>query len=288
MSSPILITGSQGLLGSELFRQLGRGAVGLDLPEFDITDGDEVARRIEELRPRAVVNAAAYTAVDRAEDEPDVCRAVNVDGVANLADACRAAGAKLVQISTDYVFGDVHDAARQSEWRPFRETDAPRARGVYAETKLEAERLVEAAAGENLIVRTSGLFGRSGERSGGNFVDSMLRLAEAGSAIRVVDDQWTVPSYVPQVARVVAFLVDSGHRGTFHVVNSGQTTWYGFASEIFERLGRRVDLRAVSTADYPTRAWRPAYSVLDGGKYASLPGSPAMTHWQDALATHLK
>ncbi|MBN2293515.1 MAG: dTDP-4-dehydrorhamnose reductase [Pirellulales bacterium] len=281
---PILITGSKGLLGSELCRQLGQDAVGIDLPEFDITDRGMVARRIEGLRPRAVINTAAYTAVDRAEDEPNVCWAVNVAGVANLLDACCAVDAKFVQISTDYVFG----GARLDERRPFCETDVPLALGVYAESKLEAERLVEDAAGEHLIVRTSGLYGPAAEHSAGNFVDTMLRLADAGSSIRVVDDQWTVPSYVPHVARAIAFLVNESHCGTFHVVNFGQTTWYGFAREIFELLGREVDLTAVSTADYPTRAWRPAYSVLDGGKYDSLPGRPAMATWQDALSTHLK
>ncbi len=286
-SAPILVTGSQGLLGWELCRQLGQDAVGLDLPEFDITDRSRVRRRIEELAPRAVINTAAYTAVDRAEDEQDVCRAVNTDGVANLADTCRAVDAKMVQISTDYVFGDVYGAARQSQRRPFRETDTPRARGVYAQSKLEAERLLEAASGEHLIVRTCGLYGHGGPRSAGNFVDTMLRLADAGSTIRVVDDQWIGPSYVPHVARAVAFLLGAGHCGTYHVVNSGQTTWYGFAREIFDLLDRQVDLRPVGTADYPTKASRPSYSVLDGEKYARLPESPPMPPWQTALATHL-
>ncbi len=285
--APILVTGSQGLLGWELCRQLGQDAVGLDLPEFDVTDPRRVTQRIEELAPRAVINAAAYTAVDRAEDEPDVCRAVNAAGAANVAHACRGVGAKLVQISTDYVFGDVYGAARRSQRRPFRETDAPRARGVYAESKLEAERLLEAAADEHLIVRTCGLYGHGGPRAAGNFVDAMLRLADAGTPIRVVDDQWISPSYVPQVARAVAFLLGAGHSGTFHVVNSGQTTWYGFARELFDLLGRKVDLTAVCTSDYPTRAYRPAYSVLDGEKYAHLPDRPPLPHWREALATHL-
>ena len=282
--APILITGAQGLLGWELCRQLGQDAVGLDLPEFQITDRSEVMRRIEELAPRAVVNAAAYTSVDRAEGEPDLCRAVNAAGVSNLLDACRAVGAKLVQISTDYVFGD----ARFSNRRPFRETDPPGARGVYAESKLESEQLVEAASAEHLIVRTSGLYGCGGLRSGGNFVDTMLRLADADSPIRVVDDQWTAPSYVSHVARAIIFLLNSGQCGMYHVVNSGQTTWYGFAREIFQLLGRRVDLAPIATAAYPTRAWRPAYSVLDGGKYASLPDCPPMPSWREALAIYLQ
>lgn len=282
--APILIAGSQGQLGWEFCRQLGQDAVGLDLPEFDITDRREVERRIADLAPRAVINAAAYTTVDRAEYEPDLCRAVNVTGTANLLDACLAVGAKLVQISTDYVFGDAPHTPRQ----PFRETDIPRARGVYAESKLEAERLVEAASAEHLIVRTCGLYGRGGPRSGGNFVDTMLRLADAGSTIRVVDDQWVSPSYVPHVAGAVVFLLNSGRCGTYHVVNSGQTIWYGFAREIFELLGSRVDLTPIATADYPNRAWRPAYSVLDGGKYASLPDCPPMPNWWEALAIHLR
>lgn len=283
-NAPIVVTGCQGQLGYELCQRLGHDCIGLDLPEFDLRDRQAVLEKIESLRPRAVINTAAYTAVDRAEDEPEACRAVNVDGVANLAHACRAADAALVQISTDYVFGE------QTERRPFRETDQPAPRGVYAQSKFEAERIVADLADGHLIVRTCGLYGHGGPRSPGNFPKTMLRLAEQGKTIRVVDDQWVAPSYVPHVARAIVFLLAAGHRGTFHVVNHGQTTWHGFAQELFRLLDRRADqkLKPIATADYPTRAWRPPYSVLDTTKYDRLPGCPAMPSWQSALRDYCR
>ena len=282
-------------MGYELCRQLGTEAIGLDLPEFDLCDRQTVFEKIESLRPRAVINTAAYTAVDRAEDEAEICRAVNVAGVANLADACRATGATLVQISTDYVFGGT-DADVPSDGptqrNPFRETDPPLPRGVYAQSKFEAERIAAAADDRNLVVRTCGLYGHGGPRpvetrSPGNFPKTMLRLAQRGQTIRVVDDQWITPSYVPHVARAIAFLLAAGHRGTFHVVNHGHTTWYGFAQELFRLLDYSIDLKPITTADYPTRAWRPPYSVLDTSKYDRLPGCPAMPLWRDALRDYL-
>jgi dTDP-4-dehydrorhamnose reductase len=278
----VAVTGAQGQLGGELCRQYGAEAIGLDLPEFDLTDGDAVARRLAALRPTAVINTAAYTLVDRAETERERCRAINVDGVRVLAEACNRLGCPLVQISTDYVFGQ---GSAQSV--PFRETDEPAPRGVYAQTKLEGEREAARSA-RHLIVRTCGLFGRLGPRSPGNFVETMLRLGAAGKRLRVVDDQRCTPSYVPQVARAVRFLLDSGASGTFHVVNSGSTTWYEFAEASFRLSGMAVAMERITTAEYGALAPRPAYSVLDGGKYHSLPGCPRMSPWEEALAEYLR
>ncbi|MBN2216892.1 MAG: NAD(P)-dependent oxidoreductase, partial [Pirellulales bacterium] len=168
----IAVIGAGGQLGNCLVEQFGSRAVALDLPEFDLTDRPSVADRLGRLRPDVVVNAAAYTRVDRAENEPEAARAVNVDGVAHLVESCRALDAAIVQISTDYVFGG--DAARTT---PYRETDRPAPLNVYGQTKLEAERL---AAGweKHLVVRTSGLHGPPSPRGGGNFVETMLRLAD--------------------------------------------------------------------------------------------------------------
>ena len=289
-NAPIIVTGCQGQLGYELCRQLGTEAIGLDLPEFDLCDRQTVFEKIESLRPRAVINTAAYTAVDRAEDEPEICRAVNVAGVANLVDACRATDATLVQISTDYVFGGTNVDVQSNgptQRNPFRETDPPSPRDEYAQSKFEAELIAAAMGDGHLVVRTCGLYGHGGPRSPGNFPKTMLRLAQRGQTIRVVDDQWVTPSYVPHVARAIAFLLAAGHRGTFHVVNHGQTTWHGFAQELFRLLDYRVDLEPIATTDYPTRAWRPPYSVLDTSKYDRLPGHPAMPPWRDALRDYL-
>ncbi len=276
----IVVTGAFGQLGSELCRQLGSGAIGLDLPDFDLTDEDQVLETIERIRPRAVINTAAYTLVDRAEEEVELCRAVNVRGVTHLAKACRATGSTLVQISTDYVFGD------PERRKPYREADAPQPAGVYACSKLEGERRATVCP-KNLIVRTCGLYGRTGPRSAGNFAQAILRRAESGKPLRVVDDQRCTPSYVPQVARAIRFLVEAQATGVFHVVNSGNTTWYGMAAEILRQSGLKVPLEPISTADYGARAPRPAYSVLDTAKYHSLPGRPEMPHWRDAVAEFL-
>ena len=276
----IAITGAGGQLGAELCRLLGDRAVALDLPEFDLTNRELVLGTLASIRPDAIVNTAAYTLVDKAEDEPQPCRGVNALGTQYLADACRAADCPLVQISTDYVFdGDGRST-------PYRETDEPTPRGVYAQSKLEAERFA-AAWPKHFVVRTSGLYGHPGPRSPGNFVLTMLRLAESHTSLRVVDDQRCTPSYVPHVARAVEFLLGTSAYGTYHVVNSGDTTWHGMAAEIFRQSGLNIRLETISTAEYGARAPRPAYSVLDTSKYLALEGRPALPRWQDALAEFL-
>ena len=277
----VVVTGSGGQLGTELCRQLGREAVGLDLPEFDLTDRDRVAAILAEIRPGAVINTAAFTQVDKAEEEVELCRAVNARGVGYVAEACRALDSVLVEISTDYVFGG--DAASQV---PCRETDEPRPQGVYARTKLDGER--EAARWrKHFVVRTCGLYGRPGPRSGGNFVDTMLQLGSRRKRLRVVSDQHCTPSYVPHVARAIRFLLDTDQYGTYHVVNSGETTWYDLAVEVFRRSGLAVEVEPITACQYGALAPRPSYSVLDTSKYHALPGRPAMPPWQNALVEYL-
>lgn len=277
----IVVTGSGGQLGSELCRQLGGEAVPLDLPRFELTDRDGVLQTVTGLGPRAVINTAAFTQVDRAEEEAERCRAVNARGVAHLVEACRALDCVLVQISTDYVFGG--DTTRRV---PYRETDAPQPQGVYARTKLEGERYA-AEWEKHFVVRTCGLYGQPGPRSAGNFVQTMLELAERRGRLRVVGDQHCTPSYVPHVARAIRFLLETEAYGTYHVTNGGQTTWYDFAAEIFRLSALEVELEPINTSEYGARAPRPAYSVLDTSKYHDLPNRPAMPPWQFALAEYL-
>jgi dTDP-4-dehydrorhamnose reductase len=258
------------------------------VPEFDLTDRDRVLETLLKLRPEVIINTAAFTLVDKAEQEPDLCRRVNVEGVRHLVAACRRLDCTLVQISTDYVFG--RDAARRT---PYRETDEPGPQGVYGQTKLDAER-VAAEWPKHLIVRTCGLYGRLGKRSAGNFVETMLRLAATGRPLRVVDDQHCAPTYVPHLARAIRFLAAAACEkrgtaafGTYHVVNTGQTTWCEFAREIFRQSGLDVPIEPITTAQYGAPAPRPAYSILDTAKYHTLAGCPAMPSWQDALAEYL-
>lgn len=273
----VAITGAQGQLGSELLRQLGPEAVGLDLPEFDLTDRTRLLDTLQSLRPGAVINTAAYTQVDKAEDDVAVCRAVNATGVAHLAEACRRLDCPLVQISTDYVFG--RDLTRST---PYRETDAPGPLGVYGQTKLEGEQHA-AAWPKHYIVRTCGLYGQLGPRTPGNFVTTMLRLGRERDHLRIVNDQHCTPSYVPHVARAIRFLLGTGQYGLYHLVNTGQTTWYALAAELFRLAGLPVHLEPITTAQYGARAPRPTYSVLDIAKYHTLPGCPIMPPWKDAL-----
>lgn len=277
----IVVIGSGGQLGSELCRQLGGDAVALDLPEFDLTDRRNMLGRLEAIAPEAVINAAAYTQVDRAEDEPKLARQINADAVATLAEACRALDCLLVQLSTDYVFGgDTHRAT------PYGETDPPSPLGVYGKTKLGGE---QHAAGcpRHLVVRTSGLFGHGGPHASGNFVQAILNHARHKPRIEVVADQRCTPSYAPDVARAIRFLVRSSASGTIHVTNGGETTWHDFATEIVRCSGLPTEVVAISTAHYAARAPRPHYSVLDTTRYHALAGAPPMPNWRESLTEML-
>lgn len=278
----IAVVGSRGQLGAELCRQLGAEAVGLDLPELDVTDRAGVWAALRAIGPRAVVNASGYTRVDQAEREPALCRAVNVEGVAHLAEACRQLDCPLVHISTDYVFGQ--DIQRAT---PYRETDVPGPQSVYAESKLQSEQ-VASAWRKHIIVRSCGLYGGLAERSAGNFVETMLRAAAAGKPLRVVNDQRCAPTYTPHLARAIRFLLDANTDGIYHVTNAGETTWYEFAHEVFRQSGLAVHVEPIATAQWGAPAARPAYSVLDCSKYRSLPDAPPMPPWQEALAEYLR
>ncbi len=281
-TAQIVVTGCHGQLGSELCRQWGPQALGLDLPELDLADAQRTAEMLLGLAPRVIVNTAAYTRVDQAEDEPDRCRTVNADAVGVLAQVCRKLDAVLVQISTDYVFG--RDTARST---PYTENDPPGPVNVYGQTKLEGERHAAGWA-RHFIVRTCGLYGRLGPRSPGNFVATMLRLAQQARPLRVVNDQRCCPSFVPHVARAIRFLAATEAYGTYHVVNTGSATWYELAAALFRQAGREVPLVPITTAEYGARARRPAYSVLDTAKYHALPDAPPMPPWQDALAEYVR
>jgi len=274
---PIAITGAAGQLGSELSRQLGSRAVGLDRSSLDITDADAVEYVLGKIGPAAVINAASYTKVDQAESEPEICRRVNRDGVVHLADVCRQLACPLVHVSTDFVFG-----ADRNRRTPYVESDEPGPQGVYATTKLEGE-LAAATWEKHYVVRTCGLYGHPGpDTKTGNFVRTMLRLGSERQTLRIVDDQWCTPSFVPHVARALIFLVDCDQYGTYHVVNSGQTTWCRFAREIFRLTDMPVTVEAITTEQFGAPADRPRYSVLDTSKYRAL-GGPPLPSWQEAL-----
>ena len=274
----VLVTGSAGQLGSALLCLLGGQAVGVDLPEFDLTNRKAVHAAIESHRPHVVVNTAAFTQVDFAERESETCRAVNVQGVQNLVDACRRSAARIVQISTDYVFDGQQN-------RPYTESDSPNPLNTYGQTKWEAEQIV-AQHSDHLIVRTAGLFGPKGLKPTRNFFDTMLVLAMSRVPLRVVDDQITSFTYTRDLAEAIKTLLTTQARGIFHVANSGHASWFRFAKEIFRVSGLSPQLEPVTMNDYPCDAKRPQYSALDTGKYAALAGAFPMQSWQEALTAY--
>jgi dTDP-4-dehydrorhamnose reductase len=286
MSVKIVVTGAYGQLGGELCRLLRGDALALDIDSLDLTDGPEVLKTLDRLHPDAVINCAAYTQVDLAESNAEECRRVNATAVEYLATACGRLDCPLVQVSTDYIFGG--DKYRRT---PYKENDPPHPQSVYAKTKLQGEHAA-AEYQKHLIVRTCGLYARPEDERARNFVRTMLDLAGQGKPLRVVDDQWFSPSYAPHVARAILFLVGYNRCGAapwgiYHLVNSGATTCYNFAVEIFRQAGVDVSVEPITTADYKAAAPRPAYSVLDTGAYNNQ-GGPPMPNWKAALAEYIE
>jgi dTDP-4-dehydrorhamnose reductase len=281
----VLVTGARGQVGAEVVRALaGRAAVvAHDRATLDLANAADIAARVRESRPDVIVNAGAYTAVDRAEEQADAAHAVNAVAPGVLAEEARRAGALLIHFSTDYVFDGAKPAA-------YVEEDAPNPLGVYGRTKLEGERRVAAAGCRHLVLRTSWVYGPHGS----NFMLTMLRLAQARDELRVVDDQRGAPTSSASLARLVAELLAGGGAaieraqvdrageasGLYHATAQGQTTWFGFAQAIFEQVRRRRGaafraprLVAIATSEYPTAARRPANSVLSSARLASTFGT---------------
>ncbi len=282
-----LIIGKSGQVSSSLLGLLGGNGnrvAAFGRPEIDLRDPQSVRRAIFAARPKVVVNAAAYTAVDKAEDEPDVAYAINATGAEAAADAAAQIGAAIIHFSTDYVF----DGRKRT---PYVETDAVSPIGVYGRSKQEGEERVAAANPKHIILRTAWVFSPFGN----NFAKTMLRLSNERPEIKVVDDQRGNPTYAPDLAELVRKLLplasapapDLRIFGTFHAVNHGETTWFGFAKAILEgaarRGGREVTVLPISTREYPTKAERPAYSVLSTEKLRAVLGFE-LRPWAEALS----
>lgn len=276
------VLGAAGQLGSDLCPRLPGEVVPLSRTEIDLARHEAMPDAVAGLGLDVLVNCAAYNFVDRAEMEPEAAFAVNAWGVRTLARACQRAGVRLVHLSSDYVFG--LDASRTT---PLSEDDPPGPVNVYGLSKLAGEYLARAECPAALVIRTSGLYGTRGSGGkGGNFVETMLRLARAGKPIRVVNDQRLTPSYTVDVAAVTASLIAARAVGTYHVTNAGDCTWYEFAREIFERSKLKPNLTSISSMDLGAAAKRPAYSVLGCVKLGSHALQPLRT-WADALGAYL-
>lgn len=276
---PIVVTGSHGQLGRALLSAAaarGLPAEGRDIDTIDITDRSAVSAWLDGARPWAVVNCAAYTAVDDCESREADALAVNATAVGHLADACNQVGTALIHVSTDYVFDG-------RAGRPYREDDPTSPASAYGRTKLLGEAQA-ATALHHLIVRTAWLYGHGGR----HFVGAIRGQIEAGSRhLRVVADQHGSPTFCGDLAEAILDLAELGSTGVVHAVNSGATTWHGFAVEIVRRLGVEVEVEAVATDAFPRPAPRPAYSVLDTSRLTSLRGRQ-MPSWKDALGRYLE
>jgi dTDP-4-dehydrorhamnose reductase len=278
----ILILGAGGQLASELERVLTEDEVlSLSHAEADICDTEAVARHVRSFHPDCIVNTAAYHRVDDCEDEVASSFKVNAVALKGLCSLANSAGATLVHFSTDYVF----DGAQR---RPYRETDPPNPISIYGMSKLSGEQIVRRYGERYFLIRTCGLYARDGSRSkGGNFVETMLRLAAEGRTIRVVNDQVATPTSAKDLLKSLLPLLHTDRYGLYHMTNNGSCSWFEFAKEIFRLANLPANVQPVSSTEFRAKARRPPYSVLDNLALREA-GFPELPPWQEALAEYLR
>ena len=276
----ILITGSKGQLGHDLMNELekrGIEYIGVDVEEMDITDADACRRVITEAAPDAVIHCAAYTAVDAAEDNVELCRKINAEGTKNIAEVCRDLDIKMMYISTDYVFNG-------EGTRPWEPDDHREPLNIYGLTKYEGEVYIERLVKKFFTVRIAWVFGVNGK----NFIKTMLRLGKERGAVSVVDDQIGSPTYTYDLARLLVDMIQTEEYGRYHATNEGLCSWYEFACEIFRQAGMdEVTVTPVDSSQFPAKAKRPKNSRMDRSKLVEKGFTPLPT-WQDALGRYLK
>jgi dTDP-4-dehydrorhamnose reductase len=273
-----LVTGAGGMLGLDVVRAAraaGDEVVALTRAELDVTNADAVGEALAGARADAVVNCAAWTDVDGAEADPHGAHAVNADAAGNVARAAAAAGARLVHVSTDYVF----DGERAPDAAPYVESDATGPRSAYGASKLAGERAVEAAGGSHAIVRSSWLFGVGGR----NFAATMLALGAERDDVTVVTDQIGCPTATAHLAPALLELARGDAQGVFHVAAAGRCSWNAFAAEIFRQAGIDCRVLPCTTAEMPRPAQRPAFSALASER----PEAPVLPSWRDGLSDYL-
>ena len=275
----VFVTGVKGQLGYNVMNELekqGLEGIGVDIDEMDITDADQVNKVIKEAAPDAVIHCAAYTAVDAAEDNEEICRKVNAQGTENIAKVCEELDIKMMYISTDYVFNG------QGE-RPWEPDDEREPLNVYGQTKYEGELAIEEHVKKFFTVRIAWVFGVNGK----NFIKTMLNLGKTHDHLTVVNDQTGSPTYTYDLARLLVDMIQTDKYGRYHATNEGLCTWYEFACEIFKQAGMDVSVAPVSSDEYPAKAKRPSNSRMDKSKLTANGFQPLPT-WQDALSRYLK
>lgn len=275
----ILVTGVKGQLGYDVMNELakrGHTGIGVDVEEMDITDAEKVEQVIKESEVEAVIHCAAYTAVDAAEDNAELCHKINAEGTENIAKVCKELDLKMIYISTDYVFNG-------EGTRPWDPDDEREPLNVYGQAKYEGELAVEKYLEKYYIVRIAWVFGVNGK----NFIKTMLNLGKTHDHLTVVNDQTGSPTYTYDLARLLVDMIQTDKYGRYHATNEGLCTWYEFACEIFKQAGMDVSVAPVSSDEYPAKAKRPSNSRMDKSKLTANGFQPLPT-WQDALSRYLK
>ena len=276
----VLVTGVKGQLGYDVMNELkkqGLTGIGVDVDEMDITDAEACRRVITEAKPDAVIHCAAYTAVDAAEQNMELCRKVNADGTRNIAEVCKGLDIKMMYISTDYVFNG-------QGTRPWEPDDERHPLNVYGQTKYEGELAVEKWVKKFYIVRIAWVFGVNGK----NFIKTMLNLGKTHDHLTVVDDQVGSPTYTYDLSRLLVDMAEKENYGRYHATNEGLCSWYEFACEIFRAAGMDVKVTPVHSDEYPAaKAKRPMNSRISKEKLSDN-GFERLPAWQDALGRFLK
>ena len=276
----VLVTGVKGQLGYDVMNELskrGLEGIGVDVEEMDITDAAACQSVITQAKPDAVIHCAAYTAVDAAEDNMELCRKVNAEGTRNIARVCAGLDIKMMYISTDYAFNGTGE-------RPWEPDDHREPLNVYGLTKYEGEIAVEQNLQKYFIVRIAWVFGVNGK----NFIKTMLRLGKERGAVSVVDDQVGSPTYTYDLARLLVDMIQTEKYGRYHATNEGLCSWYEFACEIFRQAGMdEVQVSPVSSEQFPAKAKRPFNSRMSKEKLSEN-GFERLPSWQDALGRYLK
>ena len=280
----VAITGANGQLGTDLCRALHNfDVIPFTHADIEIADVVSVKEAMLKHKPAVIINTAAFVRVDDCEDEKDKAFSVNALGARNVAVVAQELGAKLVHISTDYVFG----GEAEPRTTPYTEFDTPIPLSIYGKSKLAGENLVRHFCLRHFIVRASGLFGVAGSSGkGGNFIETMLRLAKEREELRVVNDQAFSPTYTKDLATKIAQLIQTEYYGIFHITNRGVCSWYEFTTEILKLAGLKTPVVPITSDQYPQKARRPRYSVLDNS-HLRLLGMDDMRPWQEALKDYL-
>ena len=275
----ILVTGVKGQLGYDVMNELakrGHTGIGVDVEEMDITDAAKVEQVIKESEVEAVIHCAAYTAVDAAEDNAELCHKINAEGTENIAKVCKELDLKMIYISTDYVFNG-------EGTRPWEPDDEREPLNVYGQAKYEGELAVEKYLEKYYIVRIAWVFGVNGK----NFIKTMLNLSETHDELSVVNDQIGSPTYTYDLAKLLVDMVETDKYGRYHATNEGLCTWYEFATEILRQAGKEITVHPVTSDQFPSKARRPHNSRMSKDKLEAN-GFDRLPTWQDALNRYLK